>query len=280
MLRALVALSLLAGTSLVSPCLAEMPGDSPLSVVPRTPKEAARIATVTALTTDFTRPEQFEAKPAGGATVRLRPTPDVFSQFSGNMPFDRQMNFNLGNALFTKAWVPAPASTLASDGLGPLFNARGCQECHLKDGRGHVPEPGETPVSLFLRLSVPGGTAPDGIKDWIATIPEPIYGGQLQNFSTASVPAEAAMGLTYTELPVQMNGETASLRANCMSVMSWAFTPRSRCITIMSWNEGATRSSSRPAMATTTISSMSVKPGLARRCLRISGSSTGCWSTP
>ena len=50
----------------------------------------------------------------------------------------------------------SPASTEASDGLGPLFNARGCQNCHLKDGRGHPPsETGdERAVSMFLRLSV------------------------------------------------------------------------------------------------------------------------------
>ncbi|MBC7479406.1 MAG: thiol oxidoreductase, partial [Pseudorhodobacter sp.] len=213
MLRALAVLILLAG-----PCWADMPGDSPLDVVPRTAKEAARIAAVTAPTTDFTKPEQFEGKPGGGASVRVRPTPDVFSQFSGNMGFDHQMTFNLGNALFTKAWVPAPASTMASDGLGPLFNARGCQDCHLKDGRGHVPLAGEAPVSLFLRLSVPGGAAPDGIADWIATLPEPVYGGQLQTFSTASVPAEAAMTTTYTEQPVQMNGDRAPLRVRVYAV--------------------------------------------------------------
>ena len=207
MLHRLTLLAFLAG-----PSMADTPVASPLSVVPRTAQEISRIAAVVAPTKDFTKAEPFEAKPAGGATVRLRAGTDAFSQFSGNMPFERQMNFNLGNALFTKSWVASPASTLASDGLGPLFNARGCQDCHLKDGRGHVPAPGEAAVSLFLRLSMPGGTAPDGIKDWIATIPEPTYGGQLQNFSTTSVPAEAHMGLTYTEQTVQLNGETASLR--------------------------------------------------------------------
>ena len=228
MLRALGVLivmggACLAGPYLVAPCLADMPDDGPLFVVPRTAREAARIAAVVAPTADFTKPESFEGKPGGGASVRARSTPDVFSQFSGNMAFDRQMNFNLGNALFTKAWVPAPASTMASDGLGPLFNARGCQDCHLKDGRGHVPQAGEAPVSLFLRLSVPGGPVPDGIADWIATVPEPVYGSQLQTFSTAAVPAEATMTTTYTEQPVQMNGETASLRVPVYAVTNPAY---------------------------------------------------------
>ncbi|MBC7736181.1 MAG: thiol oxidoreductase [Candidatus Saccharibacteria bacterium] len=234
MLRTLLALSLLATpilaeTSLTKASLTKISAadislaDSPFAVIPRTPAEAARIVAVVAPTTDFSKPEPFEAKPAGATTVRVRPGPDVFSQYSANMPFDRQMNFNLGNALFTKTWVAAPASTLASDGLGPLFNAGGCQDCHLKDGRGHVPAKGEVPVSLFLRLSVPGGTVPHDIADWIATIPEPTYGAQLQTFSTAAVPAEGAMTTTYTERPVQMNGETASLRVPAYAITDPAY---------------------------------------------------------
>ena len=216
--RGLVILTLMAG-----PVLAQTSVDTPLTVMPRTAQETARIAAVVAATTDFTKAEPFEAKPAGSATVRLRAGADAFSQYSANMPFARQMNFNLGNALFTKNWVAAPASTLASDGLGPLFNARACQDCHLKDGRGHTPAAGETAVSLFLRLSVPGGPVPDGIKDWIATIPEPTYGGQLQNFSTPTVPAEAQMAVTYTETTVALNGETASLRVPHYAVEGAAY---------------------------------------------------------
>lgn len=36
----------------------------------------------------------------------------------------------LGKALFERDWVPAPASTDAADGLGPLFAARSCAGCH------------------------------------------------------------------------------------------------------------------------------------------------------
>ena len=81
------------------------------------------------------------------------------------------MDFKLGNGLFRKSWVAAPSSTKASDGLGPLYNARACQDCHLKDGRGHMPETADQPrVSAFLRLSIPGGTAPEGIEDYLATL--------------------------------------------------------------------------------------------------------------
>ena len=209
---------------LVSPCFAQALDDSPLATLPRTKAEVARIAAVTAPPADFTKPEPFESKPAGAASVRLRPSADAFSQFSGNMPFDRQMNFNLGNALFTKTWVPSPSSTLASDGLGPLYNARGCQDCHLKDGRGHVPVGDEKPVSLFLRLSIPGGVTPDAITDWLATQPEPTYGGQLQNFAVEGQPAEGRMVIDYTEQPVALaDGTVASLRAPTYSIADAAY---------------------------------------------------------
>jgi len=73
MLKAVLILPLL-----VAPCLAQSLEDSPLAALPRTKSESARIAAVTAPTTDFTKPEPFEAKPAGAASVRGGPTPAAF----------------------------------------------------------------------------------------------------------------------------------------------------------------------------------------------------------
>jgi CxxC motif-containing protein (DUF1111 family) len=132
------------------------------------------------------------------------------------------MTFNLGNGLFTKTWVSAPSSTTASDGLGPLFNARACQLCHLKDGRGHPPGSADEPaVSLFLRLSRPADHAAEmaQIAGWIATQPDPVYGGQLQNFSLPGIAAEGRMQIDYTDVAVALSGgEVAHLRAPSYSV--------------------------------------------------------------
>jgi CxxC motif-containing protein (DUF1111 family) len=198
-----------------APALAQSLDDRHLPVIPRTPADTVKIAAVLAPPTDFSKPEPFEAKPAGAATVRAIATTDAFSQHSANMPFEREMDFKLGNALFRKTWVAAPASTLASDGLGPLYNARACQDCHLKDGRGHTPAtPDAARVSMFLRLSVPGGPSPEGIADWIATSPEPTYGGQLQDLAAPGHPAEGRMDVTWTETPVTLaDGTVVSLRA-------------------------------------------------------------------
>lgn len=209
MLRPFLILPLLA-----VPAFAQTLDDRHLPVVPRTAEEAAKVAAILAPPTDFTKLEKFEDKPAGAATVRARDNADAFSQLSGNMPFEREMDFKLGNALFRKTWVASPSSTAASDGLGPIYNARACQDCHLKDGRGHTPEgPEDGRVSMFLRLSVPGGTTPEGIKDWLATQPEPTYGGQLQDLAAPGQAAEAKMEVSYTETPVTLaDGEGVSLR--------------------------------------------------------------------
>jgi CxxC motif-containing protein (DUF1111 family) len=210
-----------------APVLAQTLDDVHLPVIPRTAEDAAKVAAILAPPNDFQAPEAYEAKSAGAATVRARDTADAFSQFSANMPFERQMTFNLGNALFTKLWVAAPATTKASDGLGPLYNARACQDCHLKDGRGHPPEgPEDGRVSMFLRVSVPGGASPMAIAGWLATSPEPTYGGQLQDLAVLGVPAEGKMEIGYTEALVTLaDGTVVSLRAPGYSVGDLAYGP-------------------------------------------------------
>jgi CxxC motif-containing protein (DUF1111 family) len=209
-----------------APAFAQGLDDRHLPIVPRTAAEAARIAAVIAPTTDFTKPEQFEALSAGAATVRATQTADAFSSSSANIAFDREMDFKLGNGLFRKTWIAAPASTLASDGLGPLYNARGCQDCHLKDGRGHVPAKGDAAVSMFLRVSIPGGTPPAAIEGYLSTLPDPTYGGQLQDFAAPGQPAEGTMQITTTDLPVTLaDGTIITLRAPTYTFTNLAYGP-------------------------------------------------------
>lgn len=194
----------------------------PPQPIPRTADERARIAAAVAPTTDFTAPEPFEARPGGAATHVKRANKDAFSQASANMAFEREMLFKLGNGLFKKLWVAAPASTIASDGLGPLYNARSCQRCHLKDGRGHPPaSPGDSAVSMILRLAVPAADGPA-----LSTAPEPTYGAQLQDFAVLGHPAEGRFTLRYEEIPVRLSdGETASLRKPLYGLADLAYGP-------------------------------------------------------
>ena len=201
-----------------------------LPIVPRTDAERARIAKVVKPTTDFSQPESFEERPGGAATSFKRVNRDAFSHASANMPFERELLFKVGNGLFKKIWVAAPASTIASDGLGPRYNARSCQRCHLKDGRGHPPEgPEDTAVSMFLRVSVPLEPVDPtkAMADYLfATAPEPTYGEQLQDFAIPGHPAEARMTISYEEIEVLLSdGETAALRKPTYGVADLGYGP-------------------------------------------------------
>lgn len=203
-----------------SPSFAEAPvwdlGDPHLNTVPRTKAEAARIAKVTAPTSDFSAAQKYEEKSAGAATVRASDTADAFSRPSANISFEDALRFKVGNGLFRKLWVSSPSSTLASDGLGPLYNARSCQRCHIKDGRGHPPENrDDNSVSMFLRVSIPGGIEDQiaQIKGYIATAAEPNYGHQLQDFALPGHRSEYRLEISYTHEVIKLaDGREVSLR--------------------------------------------------------------------
>jgi CxxC motif-containing protein (DUF1111 family) len=153
--------------------------------------------------------------PGGTATGR-RFDAAAFSQPSANMSFERQLDFKLGDGIFRKLWVPAPSSTTSSDGLGPLYNARSCQSCHIRDGRGRPPAASEAAVSMVLRLSIPPQSDNDrrALADFMRNAtPEPVYGLQLQGFSVNGLLAEGSMTIAYDERTVALaGGETVRLR--------------------------------------------------------------------
>ena len=191
--------------------------------------QRARVAAVTQPTQDFSKPEPYERRPAGAATVFKPLNRDAFSHPSANMPFKRQRDFRVGNGIFRKIWVSAPSSTTSSDGLGPLFNARACQRCHLKDGRGRPPAAGERTETMFLRLSIPPQTEAERAalrEHRQSVIPEPTYGGQLQNLSIQGILAEGEMTIAYEETPVTLaDGEVVSLRAPTYGVSGLHYGP-------------------------------------------------------
>ncbi|WP_428674735.1 di-heme oxidoredictase family protein [Roseibium sp.] len=174
--------------------------------------ERAKVARVLQEPADFERAEAFEFMQGGAGTSKRRPDRDAFSRSNSNIGFEEEQTFKLGNGLFKKLWTSSPSSTQASDGLGPLFNARSCQGCHPKDGRGRPPLAGEEAVSLFLRLSVPPQTEAQrralAAGDMLA-VPEPTYGGQLQSFAVSGLAAEGRFDIGFEEIEVPLNGEAA-----------------------------------------------------------------------
>ena len=193
----------------------------------------ASVPGLTAPVTDFSKIEEGEDKPGGGATSKASVTAaNAFSASSGNMDFKRELDFKIGNAIFRKNWVSAPASTDASDGLGPLFNSRACQNCHLKDGRGHPPFTKGIPDdshSMLMRLSVPAKTDEEKAKlasHRLNSIPEPTYGGQLQDLSIQGHKAEGQIKIAYKEKAVKLaGGEAVHLRVPGYSIVNLGYGP-------------------------------------------------------
>lgn len=174
-----------------------------------------------------------EDLPGGEATSRgSTDVAGAFSQSSGNMGFAKELDFKIGNGLFRKLWVSAPSSTKSSDGLGPLYNARGCQSCHLKDGRGQPPRSSaieDRSVSMFLRLSIPPETEADAkaiSEGRLSVVPEPTYGAQLQELAIQGHAGEGRMIVTYTETPVELaGGEVVHLRRPSYRIADLGYGP-------------------------------------------------------
>ncbi|TKB14682.1 MAG: thiol oxidoreductase [Mesorhizobium sp.] len=194
-----------------------------------TPKDQARVLAVTRPTTDFSRPEQFELMQGGAGTSRKDVNRDAFSQSSANITFEEEATFKLGNALFRKNWVSSPSSTQASDGLGPLFNERACQNCHLKDGRGRPPEGSVGSTSMFLRLARDASNAEEkaALADHRAlNFPDPVYGSQLQDLAVPGLKGEGRMRVEYQEQKVTLaDGTVVSLRKPSYSIADLAYGP-------------------------------------------------------
>lgn len=165
--------------------------------------------------------DEGEWLPGGDTTNTLLGGKNAFTMPAENIQPEHEGLFYSGNAFFNQAWVQAPASTDARDGLGPLFNARSCAACHFKDGRGSPPlNVDEGFVGLLLRLSVPGEDEHGG------PMGDPNYGGQLQPFALPDVPAEGKPSVTYQEQAgAYADGESYSLAVPEYGIGELAYGP-------------------------------------------------------
>jgi CxxC motif-containing protein (DUF1111 family) len=149
-------------------------------------------------TPQFTQAAPGEALSAGGTTVR-KADQNAFSLPSANLSPSRRLDFSVGNSFFRNPWVTAPATTTARDGLGPLFNTNGCQNCHIKDGRGHPPGPNaQSAASMLVRLSIPAGSEHAAIIQRLGVLAEPTYGNQLQDMANPGSAAEGKVRVRYS----------------------------------------------------------------------------------
>ena len=108
---------------------------------------------------------------------------------------NKDLDIKIGQAIFEKLWVLAPSSTKSSDGLGPLYNARSCLQCHdvTKTIKNNILP------SLVIQLSIEPtqhNYSTDSHKQQLQEngfILEPTYGKQLQTFAYPGAKSEASI---------------------------------------------------------------------------------------
>ncbi|WP_311948811.1 di-heme oxidoreductase family protein [Halomonas piscis] len=155
-----------------------------------------------------------ETRLSGGAGSVEQFDHNAYSLPLDNLAMTKRLDFSVGNSFFRNPWVIAPSSTAARDGLGPLFNTNSCQGCHLKDGRGHPPDGDETPIALFLRLSLPAGQGDDDTLEQLGVVPVPNYGRQLQTAAIPGAEPEGRLIIEHEPRDVSLEGgETVTLQA-------------------------------------------------------------------
>lgn len=174
----------------------------------------------------FTQAEPGEAR-AGGATTVNKSDRNAFSLPSANLPPTRRLDFSVGNSFFRNPWVIAPSTTTARDGLGPLFNTNACQNCHIKDGRGHPPAPDAlNAVSMLVRLSIPDDPTLARLIERTGVVPEPVYGSQLQDMAIPGVVPEGRVRVDYEPLQVHFkDGTQVELRKPRLRVTDLGYGP-------------------------------------------------------
>ena len=145
---------------------------------------------------------------------------ESFAYPAANLSQAHRDDFQIGDAIFNRNWVPAPGPQ-GNDGLGPTYNAVSCSGCHDNDGRGSPPQSTNDPfLGLLLRLSIPGTDAHGG------PMPDPNYGDQLQPYGIFGVPGEGTPAVSYVEVPgTYGDGASYSLRTPTYSIGSLNFGP-------------------------------------------------------
>lgn len=151
-----------------------------------------------------------------------------FEQAPDNLPWQLEAAFEEGDGLFEKPFTPGDgrvaselklATGMRRVGIGPLFNAAACAECHFRDGRVETPYvSGGEMTGIFIRMSVPDGKggwkAPDG------------YHAQLHDRAVGGTPAEGIGHIHWEEVPGTFpDGEPFSLRKPHYVVDNLAYGP-------------------------------------------------------
>lgn len=128
---------------------------------------------------------------AGGDTTVYDDRASAFGRALSNLDRSRWLAMRAGKRLFENPWQTPEAvpDTAPRRGLGPLYNATACTDCHFRDGRGGPApasarsQPGPADLALpplLAKLSLSTGALAHG--------PDPIYGAQLNDRGAGTAP--------------------------------------------------------------------------------------------
>jgi CxxC motif-containing protein (DUF1111 family) len=137
---------------------------------------------------------------AGGDSTVFDRTTEAYSLPAPTLTDAERARHLAGDVGFESTFVSAPSTI--HPGLGPAYNNSACARCHLRDGRG-MPTLGPGPLRshLLVRVSTADGE------------PVPGLGSQIQDQAVYGADAEAAIALTWDEVPgTYGDGEAFSLR--------------------------------------------------------------------
>jgi len=111
-------------------------------------------------------------QPAGGNATISADVSRPFLQIMPNLPSSALGGVSPGRELFITQWTPANEGRALFDGVGPLFNANACTQCHSAEGRKPVyAADGALSDAILFRLGDQHGLA------------HPYYGEQMQHQS-------------------------------------------------------------------------------------------------
>lgn len=156
---------------------------------------------------------------SGGNATGFSFSEEAFGGQIAKLSATENDKFQIGNSFFRNNWVSAPSSVTARDGLGVLFNTSSCGGCHFKDGRAAAPDffTGKPLNGLLFRLSIGKDANGDAI-------PDPNYGGQLNDNAILSIKAECKVQVNYEEITGNYaDGTTYKLRKPTYQFLELAY---------------------------------------------------------
>ena len=148
---------------------------------------------------------------SGGAMTVFDATPEAFGQPAPNLTAAELVRHNQGDGLFGAAFSAHRGA--GNGGLGPVFENVSCEACHVGDGRGRPPLPGELFATMLFRASIPGRAAHNAPK------PVPGFGTQIELNAIKGFTPLVAAAVQYSD----SNGRFGDGRAFQLRVPHYSF---------------------------------------------------------